>query len=375
VSAVPVDASFSVFSFYRDSSQRREALAEPPGSPERYLLFGLDQLLDRGLCVRHNLERRPPRWARAVSGALGPAVSRAGGYGGDYASVVASRRQANAADVVLSTVDTVGIPVLGLTALRLLRRPLVYVSIGLLPRLATLRDRRAVKAYANVLRGAAAVVAYGTGEAAELRAWLGGGRVVFVPFGVDTEHFHPTNHPPDADVLSVGADPQRDFELLVKVAERHSERAFRIIASRDHVQALERVPANVEVETDISFTAMRQRLATARVVALPVRENVYSGATTVLLQAMACGKPVVVSRTSAIDTGYRLADGDNCRLVPPGDAEAFERAILDLLADGDAAAAMGARARATVERHLSWERYAEALYALLAEAALQNSRS
>ncbi len=59
-------------------------------------------------------------------------------------------------------------------------------------------------------------------------------------------------------------------------------------------------------------------MSRARVVALPVRDNSYSGATTVLLQAMAMAKPVVVSRTAAIADGYDLEDGVNCRLVEPG---------------------------------------------------------
>jgi hypothetical protein len=48
---------------------------------------------------------------------------------------------------------------------------------------------------------------------------------------------------------------------------------------------------------------------------------------------MACAKPVVVSRTSAIARGYQLEDGVNCRLVPPGDSDAFEEAVLDVLGD------------------------------------------
>jgi glycosyltransferase involved in cell wall biosynthesis len=100
-------------------------------------------------------------------------------------------------------------------------------------------------------------------------------------------------------------------------------------------------------------------------VALPVRENSYSGATTVLLQAMALGKPVVVSRTAAIATGYELEDGVNCRLVEPGDVAAFERAILQTLTGADAAVALGTRARQTVERSFSWERYTEALWQVL----------
>ena len=82
---------------------------------------------------------------------------------------------------------------------------------------------------------------------------------------------------------------------------------------------------------------VRDRLAQARVVALPVSDNSYSGATTVLLQAMAMGKPVVVSRTDAIAEGYELEDGVNCRLVKPGDAQGLERAVLETLAGADAA--------------------------------------
>ena len=60
---------------------------------------------------------------------------------------------------------------------------------------------------------------------------------------------------------------------------------------------------------------------------------------------MATARPVVVSRTEAIARGYGLVQGENCRLVPPGDAEALERALVGLLRDEAAAAAMGVRAR------------------------------
>lgn len=101
---------------------------------------------------------------------------------------------------------------------------------------------------------------------------------------------------------------------------------------------------------------------------LPVRDNTYSGATTVLLQAMAVGKPVVVSRTAAIERGYHLDDGVNCMLVKPGDGAALERAIAGLLADNERAAALGARARETVELHLTWQRYADSIRGLLLAA-------
>ena len=201
-----------------------------------------------------------------------------------------------------------------------------------------------------------------------MRNWLGlaGPRVVFVPFGVDVAAFRPEEAEPIADVLSVGIDPRRDFELLLSIAERNPELSFRIVASSDRGRSLGELPANVSLETDIPLERVRLLLAAARCVALPVRENSYSGATTTLLQAMAMGKPVIVSRTAAIAVGYELEDGVNCRLVEPGDEQAFERALVETLTGAAAASALGRRARQTVERSFSWERFTGALWEVLA---------
>jgi glycosyltransferase involved in cell wall biosynthesis len=364
-----VPAPSSVFFAFRDSPQRRAALRSARGSAGRYALFGLDEIAARGVDVRHNLERDPrtPLWARAAAAAANRPLYAAGGYGGDFASVLASLRQVNAADVIFSTVDTVGIPLILLKRAGLVRRPLVYVSIGLPERLEQLRGERMRNLYRTALGKAAAVVAYSENEAGWLRDWLapGGPPVVFVPFGVDVDVFRPVEAEPDADVLSVGVDPRRDFELLLAIAERNPELSFRIIAGAGRARSLGELPANVALETDIPLEQVRSRLAAARCAALPVRDNSYSGATTTLLQAMAMARPVIVSRTAAIAAGYELEDGVNCRLVEPGDEQGFERALLETLTDAAAARSLGSRARQTVERSFSWERFTDALWEVL----------
>jgi glycosyltransferase involved in cell wall biosynthesis len=362
----------NVFFAYRDSRERRSALAQAPGALERYRLFGLDELAARGVGVRHNLERkRAPVSARVVDRGLNRALYGAGGYGGDFVSVLPSLRTMNAADVVFSTVDTVGIPLMFLKRAGLVRRPLVYTAIGLPERLVQLRGRLMRRLYANGLRACHTIITYAESEAVWLRAWLGPGAppVRFVPFGVDVKSFQPVSEEsPAVDVISVGADPRRDFELLKGVASRRPELSFRIIASADHARSLGSLPANIALETDIPLEEVRDRIAASRVVALPVRDNSYSGATTVLLQAMAMAKPVVVSRTDAIAKGYGLENGINCRLVEPGDGDALEQALVELVADAGAASKLGTRARQTVERSFSWERYTNALWEVLSGA-------
>lgn len=344
------------------------ALRAQPGALDRYRLFGLDEIAARGAAVHHNLEQdQAPDWARAADTMVNRILYGVGGYGGDFASVLPSLRAINAADIVFSTVDTVGIPLVLLHRAGVVRKPIVYTAVGLPERLIQLRGKRVRRLYRSALLRARAIVSYAQSEAEWLLDWLGpSSPVVFVPFGVDTDAFRPQpDVQPDTDVVSIGADPRRDFDLLVTIAKGQPERSFRIVASRDHTRAFASLPENIALETDIPLDQVRDRLACARVVALPVRENSYSGATTTLLQAMAMAKPVVASRTDAIATGYGLLDNVNCRLVRPGDADAFERALLDVLAGADAAAQLGTRARETVERSLSWERYTNALWELL----------
>jgi glycosyltransferase involved in cell wall biosynthesis len=363
----------SVFYLFRDAPHRRAALELAPGAPARYSLYGVDELVERGNAVRHNLERpAPSRAARTGGAVLKRGLESAGGYGGDFATVLSSLRRLNRADVVLSTVDTVGIPLMLLARARVVRPPFVYVAIGLPERLERLRSARMERLYARALAGASAVVAYSEHETGVLREWLlergEATRVEFVPFGVDVDTFRPTGAPPDVDVVAIGADPHRDFELLLTVARGLPETSFLVVTTADHARSLGDRPPNVSVETDLPVDEMRRRLERARLVALPVRENSYSGATTVLLQAMAVARPVVVTRTTAIAAGYGLDDGVNVRLVPPGDAPGFGRALADVLADDARARELGARARATVEAELSWGRYVDRLAAILAAA-------
>jgi glycosyltransferase involved in cell wall biosynthesis len=370
----------SVFVLFRDSALRRDALRAPVGDPSRYSLYGLDELRAAGFTVDHDLEPRyePGARVRAEARVLDRAVRLGGGYSGDFARVLASADAFNRADVVFSTVDTVGIPLALLGRLGRVRPPVVYAAIGLPERLAQLRGGPARRLFAAAFGRLDTVVAYGSSEVDELQGWLDGRgpKVEFVAFGVDQEYFRPQ---PDAavehDVVSIGADPRRDFELFLEVARRQPDRAFRVVASSDNARRLGVLPPNVRLDVDIPFGRVRDCLLSARVVALPVQENSYSGATTTLLQGMACGKPVVVSRTAAIARGYHLEDDVNCRLVPPGDADAFEQAVLDVLDDPSRAEALGRNARDTVERHLTWTRYTGELGRLLSDAAGRRPRA
>ena len=112
--------------------------------------------------------------------------------------MLGSLRTAERADVIFSTVDTVGIPLILLKRIGLVRRPLVYVRsgcrngscssgqsrCGAVPKRTAQSRRRSWPTASTKLR------------CCEL-AWARRTRVVFVPFGVDVGAFRPDEAEPE----------------------------------------------------------------------------------------------------------------------------------------------------------------------------------
>ncbi len=82
-----------------------------------------------------------------------------------------------------------------------------------------------------------------------------------------------------------------------------------------------------------------------------------------VLEASVCGLPVVASRLEGL--AEAIQDGENGRLVPPEDADAFRDAILDFMGNTTERKAFGARAAAHTRKHYHWDaisdRYMEVL--------------
>ena len=77
-----------------------------------------------------------------------------------------------------------------------------------------------------------------------------------------------------------------------------------------------------------------------------------------LLEAMACARPVVVTKAGGLP--YVMAERGGIS-VPPGDATALADALISILRSVDRQIAMGAENRAFVEQHFTWEKVADDL--------------
>jgi D-inositol-3-phosphate glycosyltransferase len=183
--------------------------------------------------------------------------------------------------------------------------------------------------------------------------------VRYLPPGVDTMAFHPAPRVGSrgSDVLCVGrfSDPRKNIGLLLEafanlpvqlrqqarlvLVGSHPPQAFWQRA--DALQLRERI---VFVEQPDAPTLLRL-YQDAAVFALPSDEEGFG---MVLLEAMACGVPVVSTRSGGPE-GI-ITDGEDGFLVPRDDAAALGARLAQLLSNVAEAAEMGARARRTIEQ-------------------------
>ena len=188
-----------LFCAYRDSPERRRPRQRRRTRPSDTAFRPRRPRRSRGVRVRHNLEReRPPLWARASAARGQRRPLRVGGYGGDFASVLASLRagerggrrpldRRHGRDPARSCSSRA----------RLVRPPVVYTAIGLPERLVQLRGgrvRRCIQARSGGTRDR--LVRRERGGVAARLARPGGPPVVFVPFGVDAAAFRPVDGVP-----------------------------------------------------------------------------------------------------------------------------------------------------------------------------------
>jgi glycosyltransferase involved in cell wall biosynthesis len=190
--------------------------------------------------------------------------------------------------------------------------------------------------------------------------------------GVDSNEFRP-GLPAEAVRLELGLQPgqrlvaaigdleeRKGQEYLVRVCVRVREVFPDIrflfvgdVASGgrqiDYDQRVKNLARELGVEANTLFVGRRSDIPSLlNAVDLVVQPSLIEAFPLAVLEAGACGVPVVASATGGLLE--IIADGETGLLVPPGDVKALAEAILALLGDGSRRRAMGVAARQRIER-------------------------
>jgi glycosyltransferase involved in cell wall biosynthesis len=231
--------------------------------------------------------------------------------------------------------------------------------------------RRAVE---RGLRSARVVLANSAGMGERARA-LGAAEVRVVHLGADVPE-QPARHEGPPRLVTVGhlvarkrhADVLRAFWLL---HEDHPELEWEVVGEGPERGAIERLAGELGLADRVRLRgrlAPADAAAAARSGTLFVLPSVDEAFGVAYVEAMAGGVPAIGCRGEAGPEEIAAAGG-GIRLVAPGDPEALAAEIRTILAEPRWRRELGAAARATVERHFTWEACGRATVAAY-EAAL-----
>ena len=296
-----------------------------------------------------------PDWRKKLCKPVEIRIGRRVGIGFMFHMAWRNLKKLRRADVIVSTVDTCGLPVLMLKQMGLLRTPVIYISQGLAHRVEdyaarSFWGRRVRSRYRGFLRRAAKLLVLGEGavqplaEAFDLPAQ----DISVLPFGTDPDFWTPPvdgNAGSGGYVLSVGSDEGRDYPTLLKA---HAGEDLRIVTRRDLPPDL--LSDTIQVSTNHSQAELRDLVRGARLVAVPLRDIDQPSGQSATLQAMACGRPVILTRTKGLWEAEHMRHLETCYLVEPGDPKALREAIRHLTDNPDLAEAIGRRGRLLVEQ-------------------------
>jgi glycosyltransferase involved in cell wall biosynthesis len=130
---------------------------------------------------------------------------------------------------------------------------------------------------------------------------------------------------------------------------------FIILGEGDQREHLEKQVHDYHLEKHVLLPGFRTDvLGCIKGVDLFVMSSVTEGLGTSLLDAMACGRPIVATEAGGIPE--IVEDGVNGLLVPPRDAPALARAIVDALKNEELRTRMGAAGLARVHERFTVER-------------------
>jgi len=174
-------------------------------------------------------------------------------------------------------------------------------------------------------------------------------KIRFIPFGVDIKFFRPIDLIEKNQILSPGFDPGRDYKLLFSAIENIDVKL--VLSKSRNVDQMTELPHNVKTMF-LSWKNLVLEYAKSKIVVIPL--DISSGkndamGTSSLVQAMAMGKAVIVTRTPTTES--YIENGVNGILVEPHDCSAMMIAIIDLLKNENKRMLLGANARKFVEKN------------------------
>src|SRR3990167_7704299 len=238
-------------------------------------------------------------------------------------------RHIKKADLVFATVDTVGLPLLTLKALKIFSKPVIVNTGGLCDTLLEAESPIYTKIVSWLLKKANLIISGASFyECRKLSRLLSIPiqRFSFVRFGIDTDYFKPEKGQKTGNyVLIIGADLKRDWHLVKQLSEKFNNLRFVIITLPRLVNV--ELPGNCEVIYNQPIAIVRKYIRDSKFLLIPSFQNYHFAGQSTAFRGMSCAKTVIFTKSFGVSE-YKIRNFKEAILIRPSNLsdaiEAFE---------------------------------------------------
>lgn len=277
--------------------------------------------------------------------------------GADAALALAGFMRRNDYDAIFTNGENVGIP-LALLLKSVSRRP-IHVTIGHRP---STGKKRLFFKQLGVHQQMDRIFVYASTQYVTARDTLGipAEKLSLIPFHADTRFYHPlpTVEVRENQICAAGLE-WRDYPTLIEAVREMPDLTVKLAAASPwskHTDetANRTLPPNVSARR-YDYEELRSLYAESSFVVVPLYENDFQAGVTTLLEAMAMGKAVIVTRT----TGQTdvVVNEENGLTVAPGDVNGWREAIQRLRMDATLRQKLGENARKWIEENATLDQW------------------
>lgn len=155
-----------------------------------------------------------------------------------------------------------------------------------------------------------------------------------LPFAVDLELWKSNNINKSDEILFVGNDGNRDYTLAENISKNLSHLKFNFVSefiSKENLLSNSKVFKGSWGNPKLTDAQLRELYQKARLTIIPLKESLQPSGQSVALQSIACGTPVLITKTAGFWDNENFKDKENIFFANSNEYEYWVKTIIEIL--------------------------------------------
>lgn len=269
----------------------------------------------------------------------------------------------NSFEIVIPTTNTFGLLTSLGKKLNIIKAKIVFLSMGVLNNVKKEWHLKLIKYLFSEIK----IVCLSKAERKYLEKKLNL-KVEYIPFGVDIKFWRPKKVKNKPFVMAIGNDLNRDWDTLINSWSKDlpNLKIFTNLPVKSNLSNIEIISSSWN-ENLLSDANIKELYCSALFIIIPLKNTFQPSGQSSCLQAMACKKTVILTKTKGLWDKKNMKHNQNVIFVPPSDTKAINSTVKSLLKDKRILNKIGKNARKSIENHFNTKIMAKSILSIINE--------